>query len=108
MPQPTLLPKGQDLLTDQYANMNSCVRCGLCHSVCPTYQQSLLEFEGPRGRIAIAKALVEGNLQLTDDLVEHWDNCILCQACSSVCPSGVKIEPIGQALRAAEIGRAHV
>lgn len=101
MPQPTLLPHGQELLADQYTNMNSCVRCGLCHSVCPTYQESMLEFEGPRGRIAIAKALVEGNLEVTDDLVEHWDNCILCQACSSVCPSGVKIEPIGQALRAA-------
>ncbi len=101
MPQPTLLPAGQALLAEQYTNMNSCVRCGLCHSVCPTYQESLLEFEGPRGRIAIAKALVEGNLSITDDLVQHWDNCILCQACSAVCPSGVKIEPIGQALRAA-------
>jgi len=103
MPEPTLQPIGQALLAEQYPNMNSCVRCGLCHSVCPTYQESLLEFEGPRGRIAIAKALVEGNLELTNDLVKHWDNCILCQACSSVCPSGVKIEPIGQALRAAVI-----
>lgn len=101
MPAPTLKPFGQDLLAGQYDNMLSCVRCGLCLSVCPTYQQRFIEPEGPRGRIAIAKALVEGNLDLTSDLLQHWDNCILCDACSAICPSGVHMEAIGQALRTA-------
>lgn len=103
MPPPNLKPAGQQLLADQYDNMLACVRCGLCHSVCPTYQQRLIEPEGPRGRIAIAKALVEGNLGLSDDLLHHWDNCILCDACSAVCPSGVRMEAIGQALRTAVV-----
>ncbi|MEK7214409.1 MAG: heterodisulfide reductase-related iron-sulfur binding cluster [Chloroflexota bacterium] len=101
MPLPTLKPFGQDLLAAQYDNMLSCVRCGLCLSVCPTYQERLIEPEGPRGRIAIAKALVEGNLSLTSDLLQHWDSCILCDACSFICPSGVHMEAIGQALRTA-------
>lgn len=99
----SLLPAGQKLLEAQYANMNLCVRCGLCHSVCPTYQQSFIEPEGPRGRIAIARALVEGHLDLTPDLLTHWGNCILCDACSAICPAGVHMEPIGQALRAATV-----
>lgn len=103
MTKPTLLPAGQKLLEAQYDNMNLCVRCGLCHSVCPTYQQSFIEPEGPRGRIAIARALVEGHLDLTPDLLTHWDNCILCDACSAICPSGIHMEAIGQAVRAATI-----
>ena len=31
----------------------------------------------------------------------HWDTCILCDACSAICPAGVRMEPIGQSLRAA-------
>lgn len=103
MSTPPLRPAGQKLLEAQYANMNLCVRCGLCHSVCPTYQQSFIEPEGPRGRIAIAKALVEGHLDLSQDLLTHWDNCILCDACSAICPSGVHMEAIGQAVRAATV-----
>ena len=42
------------------ANMEACIRCGLCLSVCPTYGETLLEEESPRGRIALAKAVAEG------------------------------------------------
>ena len=101
MPEPRLNPVGQKLLEAEYDNMLSCIRCGLCLSVCPTYQQRFVEPEGPRGRIAVGRALVEGHLEITPDLLEHWDSCILCDACSAVCPSGVRMEAIGQALRAA-------
>ena len=101
MPEHRLQPAAQRLLEAEYDNMLACVRCGLCHSVCPTYQQSFIEPEGPRGRIAIARALTEGHLGLSPDLLSHWDNCILCNACSAVCPSGVNMEAIGLALRAA-------
>ncbi len=101
MADPVLPPIPQQRMAAQYTNMQACVRCGLCNSVCPTYQQSFLEYEGPRGRIAMAKALVEGHLDITDDLVAHWDTCILCDACSAICPAGVRMEPIGQSLRAA-------
>ena len=101
MPEPHLPPVAQKLLESEYDNMLSCIRCGLCLSVCPTYQQTMLEPEGPRGRIAMARALVEGHLYLTPDLLTHWDNCILCEACSAICPSGVQMERIGLSLRSA-------
>lgn len=103
MPEPRLPAPAQRLLESEYDNMLSCIRCGLCHSVCPTYQQSFVEPEGPRGRIAIARALVEGHLDITPDLLTHWDNCLLCDACSAICPSGVRMEPIGLALRGAVV-----
>ena len=33
--------------------MLNCIRCGQCLSVCPTYQISFAEEEGPRGRITV-------------------------------------------------------
>jgi glycolate dehydrogenase iron-sulfur subunit len=88
-------------LTEQYENMQSCIRCGLCLSVCPTYQISFAEEEGPRGRIAAARGFVEGHLAITPDLIEHQQSCLLCEACTAICPAGVAMEPIGTNLRAA-------
>lgn len=86
-------------LLPQYDNMLSCIRCGLCLSVCPTYQISFAEEEGPRGRIAMARALAEGHVGLTPDLIEHEEGCLLCEACTVICPAGVQMEPIGVAVR---------
>jgi glycolate oxidase iron-sulfur subunit len=80
--------------------MLSCIRCGLCLSVCPTYQLTFLEAEGPRGRVAMARAFHEGRLAVTPDFVEHELNCLLCEACTNVCPAGVRMEELGVALRA--------
>ena len=88
-------------LAEQYANMQACIRCGLCLSTCPTYQVSRREEQGPRGRIAMAKAWTEGHVELSDALVEHQLSCLLCDACTTICPAGVKMEPIGIAMRRA-------
>src|ERR1044071_8214042 len=76
-------------LAAEYDNMLACIRCGLCLTSCPTYVLSMHESEGPRGRVGMARALAEGSLDLTEDLVEHELNCLVCDACSAVCPAGV-------------------
>ncbi|MBI2846430.1 MAG: (Fe-S)-binding protein [Chloroflexi bacterium] len=81
-------------------NLQSCIRCGLCLSVCPTYKETLAEEESPRGRIAIAKAFLEGYLEVTPDLVKHEYSCLLCEACTAICPAGVQMERLEVALRA--------
>src|SRR5689334_24545659 len=81
--------------------MLACIRCGLCLTSCPTYVLSMHESEGPRGRVGMARALTEGHLQVTPDLVEHELNCLVCDACSAVCPAGVHMDPIQVELRAA-------
>jgi len=92
---------GQSLLLEEYDNILSCIRCGLCLTSCPTYVLTGHEAEGPRGRIAMARALVEGHLALTEDLVTHEKNCLVCDACTAVCPAGVHMDPLQVALRAA-------
>lgn len=85
----------------EYGNMLSCVRCGLCLTSCPTYVLTGHEAEGPRGRVAMMRGLAEGTLHLTPDLVTHEQNCLVCDACSAVCPAGVHMAPLQVALRTA-------
>jgi glycolate oxidase iron-sulfur subunit len=86
-------------LVDEYDNMLRCIRCAACLTSCPTYVVTHKEEEGPRGRIAIMRAMVEGHLDLTSDGITHLDNCLLCEACTNVCPAGVEMEKLGIAFR---------
>ena len=78
--------------------MHQCVHCGLCLNVCPTYLETGLETESPRGGIALMRAVAEDRITLSDRVMEHWDLCLLCRACEAACPSGV---PYGQLMEAA-------
>ncbi len=71
------------------SDLYRCVHCGLCLSACPTYVETRLETESPRGRIALMKAVHEGRTGISDRLVSHWELCLQCRACEAVCPSGV-------------------
>lgn len=88
-----------ETLRTEYGNMLSCVRCGQCLTSCPTYVLTMEEAEGPRGRVAMARALADGQLRLSPDLVEHEMNCLVCDACTAVCPAGVHMDPIQVVLR---------
>jgi glycolate oxidase iron-sulfur subunit len=69
---------------------DQCVRCGLCLPTCPTYVETLVETSGPRGRIALIKAVDEGRIDLTSPGFMHqMSECLDCRACEAVCPSGV-------------------
>ncbi len=71
------------------SDLYRCVHCGLCLSACPTYLETKLETESPRGRIALMKAVHEGRAGISERLVSHWEMCLQCRACEAVCPSGV-------------------
>ncbi|MCH8309667.1 MAG: (Fe-S)-binding protein [Chloroflexi bacterium] len=71
------------------SDLYKCVHCGFCLQVCPTYLETGLETESPRGRIALMKGVNEGRIEMTDSVMRHWDLCIQCRACEVACPSGV-------------------
>ena len=62
------------------ADLYRCVHCGLCLSSCPTYVETALEMESPRGRLALMKAVNEGRVGITPRIVSHWEACLQCRA----------------------------
>ncbi|OGN98446.1 MAG: hypothetical protein A2Z71_04355 [Chloroflexi bacterium RBG_13_50_21] len=82
-----VLPNIEKPIETDYLN---CIRCGLCLAVCPTYREHLNEISGPRGRVALARKSLEGELELSTNLVEQMNACFACLACNEICPVGIK------------------
>jgi glycolate oxidase iron-sulfur subunit len=72
---------------EQYLN---CIRCGLCLAVCPTYREDLSEITSPRGRVALARKGLEGELKISSNLIEQMYACFNCLACNAICPVGIR------------------
>jgi glycolate oxidase iron-sulfur subunit len=68
---------------------------------CPTFVETGLEPESPRGRIYLIRAVEEGRIPLSTTVVEHLDRCLGCRNCEAVCPSGVPYGRILEGARAA-------
>ena len=79
--------------------LHQCVHCGLCLNQCPTYRTLRLEPESPRGRIHLVKAAVEGRIEISERFKDHLYLCLLCRACETACPSGVRYGRIAEAAR---------
>ncbi len=68
--------------------IESCVHCGFCLPVCPTYKVLGEEMDSPRGRIILMKSVLEGALTV-EEAATYIDRCLGCQGCVTACPSGV-------------------
>ena len=88
-----------DRLND-YTRTLDCVHCGLCIPHCPTYEETLRESDSPRGRIYLLRHYAESGLELTDAVEKHLDQCIVCRACETACPSGVRMGALMEGFRA--------
>lgn len=80
--------------TETQAELEKCAACGTCHSVCPVYNLSKDDTLSARGRIHLLKALTAGKLDASQVSQEIFDRCLLCYACETACPSGVKTSKI--------------
>lgn len=77
----------------------SCIRCGLCLSVCPTYREYLTETASPRGRVVLTRKGLEGELQLSPNLFEQMYACFGCLACNEICPVGIHPADLAMEMR---------
>ena len=99
----TSKPSERGFITDDAPSeddLYKCVQCGFCLNACPTYLETGLEAESPRGRLTLMKAVNEGRVEMTPTVTRHWDLCLQCRACEIACPSGVPYGRIMMATRA--------
>ncbi len=69
--------------------LRTCVHCGFCLATCPTYLLLGDELDSPRGRIYLAKEMLENDKPATARVTKHLDRCLTCLSCMTTCPSGV-------------------
>lgn len=84
-PNLKLLPQ----VTEAEAILRSCVHCGFCTAVCPTYLELGDDLDSPRGRIYLIKTILEEDAA-SPEMNQHLDRCLTCRSCETTCPSGVQ------------------
>jgi len=89
-----------DLRTLDYSVLQQCIHCGLCLPSCPTYAETGHEKNSPRGRIALMRAVADGDLDLTRTFAEEMSYCLGCLACTTACPAGVDYATLFETARA--------
>ncbi len=72
-----------------YSVVQQCMHCGMCLPTCPTYLETQRERNSPRGRIALMRAIADGDLEVTREFGEEMYYCLGCLACTTACPAGV-------------------
>ncbi len=67
----------------------NCNRCGVCLSVCPTYQAQGTEDASPRARIQLIDFFADHKVGSSEKLQEIISKCLMCGSCANICPSGI-------------------
>jgi glycolate oxidase iron-sulfur subunit len=83
-----------------YSVLQQCMHCGLCLPTCPTYDETKLERNSPRGRISLMRAIADGEMELTKAFGEEMYYCLGCLACTTACPAGVNYAELFEVARA--------
>ncbi|MCA9036136.1 MAG: (Fe-S)-binding protein [Planctomycetaceae bacterium] len=79
--------------------LTSCVHCGFCLEVCPTYQLTGDENNSPRGRLRLWREEADGRLGLDPWTVQYTNECVGCLACETSCPANVPYGDILEVVR---------
>lgn len=90
-----------------YSVLQQCMHCGMCLPTCPTYVETGRERHSPRGRIALMRAIADGELAVSRAFGEEMYYCLGCLACTTACPAGVDYTVLFETARA-EVEDQHV
>ena len=82
-----------------YSVLQQCMHCGMCLPTCPTYDQTKQERNSPRGRIALMRAVADGDLEVSHEFAEERSYCLGCLACQTACPAGVNYAELFETAR---------
>jgi len=92
-------------LASLHEQIAKCNRCGFCQAGCPVFRVTGQEHSLSRGRLAVARGLMLGNLELTGEVVRALDDCLLCRGCTAHCFPALKTDEIVTAIRHAYLNR---
>ena len=93
-------PRPSRLAKLDYSVVQQCMHCGLCLPSCPTYEATLAERHSPRGRIALMRAIADGQIEASPAFGEEIYFCLGCLACTTACPAGVDYAHLFEEARA--------
>lgn len=83
-----------------YSVLQQCIHCGMCLPTCPTYMETKIERNSPRGRIALMRAIADGQLEAQKAFADEMYFCLGCLACETACPAGVDYTGLFEMARA--------
>ena len=83
-----------------YSVLQQCMHCGMCLPTCPTYMETKMERNSPRGRIALMRAIADGQLEAKKAFADEMYFCLGCLACETACPAGVDYTQLFEMARA--------
>ena len=86
-------------------DLDKCTKCGFCMSFCPVYREERIESSVARGKVMLIRALLSGELELSDEMAEHLNKCTLCMTCAENCPADAAVHAIITAARADKTGQ---
>ncbi len=92
---------------DYELTTHACAKCGNCIAVCPAYLVTGNEAVTAKGKIALAKKLIEGK-PVTAQEAENVFMCMHCKGCEEICQTNLELMMLWDALEKrmeARIGR---
>jgi glycolate oxidase iron-sulfur subunit len=84
-------------------DLDKCTKCGFCMSYCPVYQEERVESSVARGKIMLVRALLDGELEASDEMARQLNRCTLCMTCAQNCPAGTNVPSVITAARADKV-----
>jgi glycolate oxidase iron-sulfur subunit len=84
-----------------------CRSCGTCRSVCPVFAEVGDEMSVARGKVALVRAVLDGQLGLSEIFNDRLQLCLNCKTCVESCPNDVRVDDLILAARSGlvEAGR---
>lgn len=82
------------ILNELENDVVNCMKCGNCRENCPVFLETDDETIVARGKLRLIRAVIEGQLPITEKFRDKIQLCLNCDACKVTCPPGIATEKL--------------
>jgi len=88
--------------------LDTCLRCGYCRTVCPTWREMGWESVSPRGKAYWLRRMARQTpmdrmlglgAEVTDRFFKHFYYCTMCGMCAEVCHTAIPLHHVWESTR---------